>query len=108
MRHPRSLTAAVTTCAVLAGAGVYWWQQREAEDRAVCRTLQELDGHTYQTTVMDRIHRAGRNDGGRMGDITRSVDGTEIPGTISVDSGASDYLTSTCYDLGIPVDHIDS
>ncbi len=100
--------AAVTACALLCGAGVVWWQQREAEDREVCRALQALDGHTFQSAVMDQIHRAGRRDGGRMGDITRAVDGSEVPGTIGVDSGDSDYVASTCFDLGIVVHHIDS
>lgn len=91
---------------LVAAGGVGWWRQREAEDRAVCRALQGLDGRTYQAAVMDGIHRAGRADGGYMGEITRDVEGDR--GVIGIDSGEYDYLQSGCADLGIDVEHIDS
>ncbi len=97
-----------TALSVLALAGADAWHlNRMAEDRAVCRALQGLDGRTYRPQVMERIHHAGRQDGGGLGGITRDVDGTEWPGHLSLDSAGYDLALSTCGELGLPVPEVD-
>ncbi|MFC8449044.1 hypothetical protein [Kitasatospora sp. NPDC057223] len=93
--------------ALASAGGTAWHLNRQAEDRVVCRALQGLDGRTYQPAVMEQIHRAGREDGGRLGDITRNVDGIGWPGHLGLESEDYDYALSTCGELGLPVPNVD-
>ncbi|KJK54847.1 hypothetical protein UK12_32450 [Saccharothrix sp. ST-888] len=97
----------VAAALVLASAGgTMWHLNRQAEDRVVCRALQGLDGRTYQPAVVEQIHRAGREDSGDLGDLTRDVDGTEWPGHLSLESAGYDLALSTCGELGLPVPNV--
>ncbi|MFC9325625.1 hypothetical protein [Kitasatospora sp. NPDC057015] len=103
MTRGRRLGAVAAVLALASTGGTAWHLNRQAEDRAVCRALQELDGRTYQPAVTERIRRAGREDGGDLGDLTRDADGTTWPGHLSLESAGYDLALSTCAELGLPV-----
>ena len=104
------MASIVVMVVLLTVVGLAWHSyQRAGErtDRRICQAMQALDGLRFAPAVESAIRAAGKGAHTHLGAIARAADARTWPGHLSLVSQDYDYVTSRCFELNLPVPHVD-